>query len=234
MTDLTRISVDDVYSAHPFAREILLRLADAGFDAVLIGGVVRDGLQAQLQRQVDFPPCDVDIATAALPEEIRRLFPDRPILGVGEEFGVLVIVAPDGKRYEVASFRVESEYDGRWPAKVDLVRDLATDVQRRDLTINGLAASAEGEIIDLVGGVQDLVAKRIATIGEPSVRFGEDHLRMMRVVALPAVLAERLTQRQPKPFAVMPSRSGISHRRELATNCYVSLRQAELLRGYSC
>jgi tRNA nucleotidyltransferase/poly(A) polymerase len=129
-----------------------------------------------------FPPKDIDIATSALPQEIRREFHDRPIVAVGEEFGVLLIVAPDGRAYEVASFRVESEYDGRWPGKVELVRDLETDVRRRDLTINGLAATADGEVIDLVGGTKDLVAARVATIGDPSVRFGEDYLRMMRVV----------------------------------------------------
>jgi len=182
MTELKRISTDVVYEAHPFVREILARLHDAGFEAVLIGGVVRDGLQSRLQRDVIFPPKDVDIATAALPQEIRSTFHDRTIIGVGEEFGVLLIVAPDGKTYEVASFRVETEYDGRWPGKVDLVRDLESDVRRRDLTINGLAATVDGEIIDLVGGTKDLVARRVATIGDPVVRFGEDYLRMMRVV----------------------------------------------------
>jgi len=182
MTELKRISTKVVYDAHPFAREILARLQDAGFEAVLIGGVVRDGLQAQMQRDVLFPPKDVDIATAALPEEIRGTFDDRTIIGVGEEFGVLVIVAPDGRTYEVASFRVESEYDGRWPGKVDLVRDLESDVRRRDLTVNGLAATVDGEVIDLVGGTKDLVARRVATIGDPVVRFSEDYLRMMRVV----------------------------------------------------
>ncbi len=182
MTQLTRISTDVVYEAHPFAREILSRLQNAGFEAVLIGGVVRDGLQAQLERRVVFPPDDIDIATSALPEEIRRTFHDQTIIGVGEEFGVLLIVAPNGQTYEVASFRVESEYDGRWPGKVDLVRDLETDVRRRDLTINGLASTVDGHVIDLVGGTKDLVARRVATIGDPAVRFREDHLRMMRVV----------------------------------------------------
>ena len=182
MTQLTRIATDVVYEAYPFAREILIRLQEAGFEAVLIGGVVRDGLQAQLQRDVLFPPKDIDIATSALPQEVRRVFHDQTIIGVGEEFGVLLIVAPDGRTYEVATFRVESEYDGRWPGKVDLVRDLESDVRRRDLTINGLAATVDGMVIDLVGGTEDLVARRVTTIGDPVVRFGEDYLRMMRIV----------------------------------------------------
>ncbi len=67
MTMLTRIPTDIVYEAHPFAREILQRLKNAEFEAVLIGGVVRDGLQAQLERDVVFPSSDIDIATSALP-----------------------------------------------------------------------------------------------------------------------------------------------------------------------
>jgi len=182
MNPLTKIPIQNVFDAHPLAHEIILRLTNEGFETVLIGGVVRDGLQAQMGRNVTFPPADVDIATAALPEDVCRLFPDRPIRRVGEEFGVLLVVAANGHPYEVATFRVESEYDGRWPGNVELVRDLARDVQRRDLTINGLAATADGDVIDLVGGVEDLVARRIATIGDPAVRFREDYLRMLRVV----------------------------------------------------
>ena len=182
MVELDRIDVGAVVSAHPFVEVILKRLRSAGHEAVLIGGVVRDGLQHQMGRPVDFPPTDIDIATSALPDEIRRLFPDRQIVGLGEEFGVLLIVGPAGRSYEVATFRVEGEYDGRWPGKVELVRDLTGDVRRRDLTINGLAATADGEVIDLVGGVADLFASRIRAIGSPALRFAEDYLRMLRAI----------------------------------------------------
>lgn len=177
-----RIDIDAVLRAHPFVREILRRLSDAGHEAVLIGGVVRDGLAARMGRSVRFPPDDVDIATSAAPAHVRALFPGRRIIAVGEEFGVLVLVAPDGRGYEVATFRVETEYDGRWPGRVELVRDLAGDVERRDLTINGLAATADGRVIDLVGGIEDLEARRIRAIGEPILRFREDYLRMLRAV----------------------------------------------------
>ena len=182
MSGLRTIDVTSVFYDHPFAERILSRLEQAGHRAVLIGGVVRDGLQCALGRDVRFPPEDVDIATAALPGEVRALFSDAVIVGVGEEFGVLKIVSPDGRAYEVATFRTESEYDGRWPGRVDLVRDLEGDVKRRDLTINGLAATREGEVIDLVGGVADLEARRVRAIGDPVLRFGEDYLRMLRVV----------------------------------------------------
>jgi len=182
MTSIERIDVNAVFEAHPFARTILRRLREAGHEAVLIGGVVRDGLMHAWGREVGFPPEEVDIATSALPEEVRGLFPDRPIVRVGEEFGVVVVVSPDGRSYEVATFRVEGEYDGRWPGKVELVRDLAGDVKRRDLTVNGLAATEDGDVIDLVGGIADLRAGRIRAIGDPRVRFNEDYLRMLRAV----------------------------------------------------
>ncbi|MEA3239683.1 MAG: CCA tRNA nucleotidyltransferase [Candidatus Bipolaricaulota bacterium] len=177
-----RIDVDKIFEHHPYAREILGRLNAAGYKAVLIGGVVRDAMRSILDPSIPFSPHEVDIATSALPQEVRRLFRDRPIVGVGEEFGVLVIAAPDGQQYEVATFRTEGDYDGRWPGKVELVRDLAGDVNRRDLTINGLAATCDGTVIDLVGGIEDLKAGRIRAIGDPQVRFAEDYLRMLRTV----------------------------------------------------
>jgi len=182
MTGLDRIDVGAVISAHPFVEVILSRLRRAGHEAVLIGGVVRDALLHRMGRAVAFPPDDVDVATSAVPDEIRRLFADRQIVGLGEEFGVLLIVGPGGRAYEVATFRSEGEYDGRWPGKVELVRDLAGDVRRRDLTINGIAATADGRVIDLVDGVTDLVALRIRAIGDPSMRFEEDYLRMLRAI----------------------------------------------------
>ncbi len=177
-----RIDVGALFAVHPFAEKILRTLEAAGHRAVLIGGVVRDGLLAAWGGGAAYPPDDVDIATSALPSEIRELFRGHPILAVGEEFGVVVVVAPNGTPYEVATFRTEGEYDGRWPANVALVRDLETDVRRRDLTINGLAASADGRVTDLVGGVADLRERRVRAIGDAGARFAEDHLRLLRVV----------------------------------------------------
>lgn len=186
-----RIDVEAIFARHPFAREILQRLRAAGHDAVLIGGVVRDALLAQLDRR-GYHPKDVDIATSARPEEIKRIFPRWRAIEVGEAFGVLKLIAPDGQEYEVATFRTEGEYDGRWPARVELVRDLEQDVRRRDLTINGLAAREDGQVIDLVGGVADLKARLIRTIGEPEERFQEDYLRMLRAVRAACQIDGRL------------------------------------------
>jgi len=182
MTVDYRIDIDALFSHHPFVKEILDRLTEAGHEAVLIGGVVRDGLLAGFGSRVTYPPEEVDIATSALPDEVHELFPNHRIVGVGEDFGVLIIVAPDGAEVEVATFRVEGEYDGRWPGTVELVRDLKGDVTRRDLTINGLAAANDGTVIDLVGGIEDLKSGLIRAIGDPRVRFAEDYLRMLRAV----------------------------------------------------
>ncbi len=178
-----RISLEPVFTHHPLAREILHRLGEAGYEAVVVGGVVRDVVLAQRAgRPVVIQ--DVDIATAAPPEAIHRLFRNHKVLTVGESFGVVVVVAPDGRQYEVATFRTEGEYaDGRRPAQVRW-GTLEEDLQRRDFTVNGLAARPDGEVVDLVGGLADLEAGWIRAIGDPATRFAEDHLRMLRAVRL--------------------------------------------------
>jgi len=176
-----RIDMEKLYAAHPFAREILNRLKGAGHRAVIVGGAVRDALLTSRSGK-RYAPEDVDIATSAPPEEVRRLFPDRKVLTVGESFGVVVVVAPDGRGYEVATFRTEEGYaDGRRPDRVRWGA-LEEDVRRRDFTVNGLAATPEGEVIDLVGGLSDLADRIIRTIGDPERRFSEDYLRMLRAV----------------------------------------------------
>ncbi|HED03246.1 MAG TPA: CCA tRNA nucleotidyltransferase [Candidatus Fraserbacteria bacterium] len=177
-----RIDVEAIFASHPFARTILSRLEAAGHEAVLIGGIVRDALRAQFDADYEFEPLEVDIATSASPQEVRALSGDSLIIEVGAAFGVLVLVGPEGHAYEVATFRTEGEYDGRRPGAVKLVRSLADDVHRRDLTINGLAARSDGWVIDLVGGVSDLKRKLIRAIGDPAERFGEDYLRILRAI----------------------------------------------------
>lgn len=166
---------------HPFVGEILERLWTAGHEAVVVGGAVRDAILS-VQTGGAYAPEDVDIATSAPPEEVRKLFPDCKVLTVGEAFGVVVLVAPDGQEYEVATFRTEEGYaDGRRPDRVHFA-SLPADLRRRDFTVNGLAATADGEVIDLVGGLPDLGAGLIRTIGDPCARFSEDYLRMLRAV----------------------------------------------------
>jgi tRNA nucleotidyltransferase/poly(A) polymerase len=185
---MEKINAEEIFARHPFARTILERFAQAGYEAVMVGGVVRDALRAQLDPTYEFVPEEVDIATAAHPHEIKQLFADYKIFEVGEAFGVVLVVAPDGRPYEVATFRTEGEYDGRWPATVKLVRTLEDDLRRRDLTVNGLAATRDGSVIDLVGGIADLRAKVVRTIGDPDRRFSEDFLRILRAIRLACAL----------------------------------------------
>jgi tRNA nucleotidyltransferase/poly(A) polymerase len=187
-----RIDTGKIFARHPFAGEILQKLTDAGHEAVLIGGTVRDAVRARLEDHPDFEPEEIDIATSAVPREIKRILTGYRILEVGAVFGVLTVMSPMGEAYEIATFRTEGEYDGRWPRQIQLIRDLQHDVQRRDFTINGLAARADGEVIDLVGGVRDLQRKIIQTIGDPQERFREDYLRLLRAIRFACSLDAQL------------------------------------------
>ena len=161
------------------AAAIVARLRDAGFESYLAGGCVRDRLLGR-------PAADYDIATAARPEEIARLFPRT--VDVGAAFGVMRVLTDDGD-YEVATFRTEGPYlDGRHPSSVRYA-DPREDARRRDFTINGLFYDpAADTVLDFVGGRADLDARVVRAIGDPAVRFEEDRLRMLRAVRLAADL----------------------------------------------
>ncbi len=157
------------------------RLERAGYATVLVGGVVRDGVRAVWEGS-RWTTQDLDIATAAPPDVVQEILSRFKVLVVGRAYGVLVVVGPDGRHYELATFRTESTYaDGRHP---DEVRwgTMEEDVRRRDFTVNGLVATRDGQVIDLVGGMSDLRAGVIRTIGPPEKRFAEDRLRLLRAV----------------------------------------------------
>ena len=153
------------------ALEIVKTLQEHGYKAFFAGGCVRDMIMGKESE-------DYDIATSALPEDIMKLF-ERTI-PVGVQFGV-VIVVKDGHNFEVATFRTEGSYsDGRHPDYVAFSTPEA-DVKRRDFTINGLLYDPlKNEILDYVGGQEDISKCIIRTIGNPIERFTEDKLRMIR------------------------------------------------------
>ena len=161
------------------AAGIVVRLRDAGFETYLAGGCVRDRLLGRAA-------ADYDIATAARPEQVARLFPRT--VEIGAAFGVVRVVADDGE-YEVATFRTEGPYlDGRRPSSVDYAGP-REDALRRDFTINGLFFDpATGTVLDFVGGRADLDARVVRAIGDAAMRFEEDRLRMLRAVRLAAEL----------------------------------------------
>lgn len=161
------------------ALRVIEKIEKAGFEAVIVGGAVRDYL---LERNIH----DVDVATSALPEEIKNIFSHT--VDVGIEHGT-VVVLDEGKPIEVTTYRTEGTYkDFRRPDEVIFVRDLAKDLERRDFTINAMAFTKDGEIVDLFGGKEDLKNGMIRAVGDANSRFREDALRMLRAVRFAAQL----------------------------------------------
>ncbi len=168
------------------ASRIARALREHGHSAYLVGGCVRDLL---LGRE----PADFDVTTSATPQQVMQLFPQT--YAVGAQFGVVLVPIrrdTDGDRdnyvIEVATFRSDGAYsDGRHPDEVQFSKDARLDVQRRDFTINGLLLDPEtAEVLDYVGGREDLQRGVIRSIGYPYQRFLEDKLRMLRAVRFAA------------------------------------------------
>jgi poly(A) polymerase len=161
-----------------FALEVVKTLRRAGHQALFAGGCVRDEL-------LGLPPKDYDVATSALPDEVRALFPRT--IAVGAAFGVIEVLGRNRLNIQVATFRKDDEYlDGRRPRKVTFC-DAEEDARRRDFTINGMFLDPlEERLIDHVGGQVDLQARVLRAIGNPTARFTEDRLRILRGVRLAA------------------------------------------------
>jgi len=130
-------------------------------------------------------PKDLDVATDATPPEVLRLFPQAQ--PVGAHFGV-ILVPGNGAKVEVATFRSDHAYqDGRHPGRIEFETDPKRDVLRRDFTINAMLMDPDTkEVLDFVGGRQDLESGIIRAIGDPEQRFREDHLRMLRAIRFSA------------------------------------------------
>ncbi|MGF1579425.1 MAG: CCA tRNA nucleotidyltransferase [Gemmataceae bacterium] len=159
-----------------FALQVVQRLQEAGYQTLWAGGCVRDEL-------LGIQPKDYDVATAARPEEVRGLF--RRTIAVGMSFGVVEVLGPrldgDFLKIQVATFRADGEYsDGRHPDKVTFC-SAREDALRRDFTVNGMFKDPiKDELLDYVGGQEDLKAGVLRAIGDPFARFEEDKLRMVR------------------------------------------------------
>lgn len=159
------------------ALAVLRRLRDHGHVAYFAGGCVRDML-------LGLEPADWDVATDAVPQRVRALFPRSQ--AVGAAFGV-VLVREDLSVIEVATFRADDRYsDGRRPDSVRFTT-AEEDARRRDFTINGLLYDpVENRVIDFVGGQEDLQRRVLRAIGDPADRFDEDYLRLLRAVRFTA------------------------------------------------
>lgn len=161
------------------ARKIIDRLNEHGYEVYVVGGCVRDMI---LKRE----PGDWDITTSARPEQVKALF--TRTLDTGIQHGtVTIMVGKEG--YEVTTFRVDGDYtDGRHPDTVTFTPSLEEDLKRRDFTINAMAYNHNTGLVDIFGGREDIDRKVIRCVGNPTERFTEDALRILRAIRFSAQL----------------------------------------------
>jgi tRNA nucleotidyltransferase (CCA-adding enzyme) len=168
-------------SVNPLALQICQVLQQAGFQAFIVGGCVRDLI-------LGVSPKDWDITTDASPQQVIDLFPKT--IPTGLQHGTVTVVLGEGlqNHFEITTFRVEGEYkDGRRPEEVFFVKDIEQDLARRDLTINAIAFDPINEkLVDPFGGRSDLENHIIKAVGSPIERFTEDGLRIMRAARFAA------------------------------------------------
>ncbi|MGL5012041.1 MAG: CCA tRNA nucleotidyltransferase [Paracoccaceae bacterium] len=166
-----RIDGDWLHAAGP---QMLLRLlTEAGHQALFVGGCVRNAL---LARAV----ADIDVATDALPTQVTEIAEGAGfrVIPTGIEHGTVTVVAK-GVTVEVTTFRRDVATDGR-RAVVAFATDIAHDAARRDFTMNALYAQADGTVVDPLGGLPDLLARRVRFVGDAEARIAEDYLRILR------------------------------------------------------
>ena len=158
-------------------KEILTLLQDACYEAYLVGGCVRDFI---LHRPIH----DYDITTSALPNEMMELFTSHgyKVIPTGLKHGTITVKLPDHD-IEITTFRIEQEYiDHRHPSNVQFTRNIIEDLKRRDFTMNAIAYHLEKGFYDPFHGKQDIIDHKIRCVGDASLRFQEDALRILRAI----------------------------------------------------
>ncbi len=159
----------------------LQQLNNAGYEAYLVGGGVRDALMG-------IAPKDFDITTSALPEQTERIFAQHRLIEAGLKHGTVTVLI-DGMPLEITTFRIDGSYsDFRHPDKVSFTVSLEEDLSRRDFTVNALAYHPLSGITDLFGGQADIDRQIIRCVGTPAERFHEDALRILRALRFSSVL----------------------------------------------
>lgn len=185
-----------------------------GFEAYLVGGSVRDYLMGM-------PLGDKDITTNATPEEVRGVFGGFRVIDTGFRHGTVTVLT-DGEPLEITTYRTESKYsDCRRPDSVAFSKSFSDDVLRRDFTINGIGISADGKLRDEVGGQKDIENKIIRAIGNPTDRFSEDALRILRAVRFASVLGFEIEKNTEK---------ALFNKRNLLKNISAERKREELLK----
>ena len=165
---------------HHGTQALCAALGVSGYQALFVGGCVRNAL-------LGAPVRDIDIATDARPETVTIIAEQAgfKVIPTGIDHGTVTVIA-GGLHHEVTTFRRDTETDGRH-ATVAFSDDIATDAARRDFTMNALYAEPSGLVIDPIGGMADLRARRVRFVGDPSQRIREDYLRILRFFRFHAV-----------------------------------------------
>ena len=217
------------FEAPSGTKHILYTLTDAGYEAYLVGGCVRDLLRG-------VAPHDWDICTSARPKETEACFAGQQIIESGLKHGT-VTVLEEGKPYEITTYRTEGPYsDSRRPDYVEFVSSLEADLARRDFTMNAIAMGLGGSLRDPFGGADDIKAGMIRCVGEPEQRFREDGLRVMRALRFGAVLGYQIEEKTAQ--AIHNNRTVLKHVAAERINVelcklLVGGKAGEILRQYS-
>ncbi|MBQ8826497.1 MAG: HD domain-containing protein [Oscillospiraceae bacterium] len=161
--------------------KLIEKLEDAGYEAFIVGGCVRDSILGK-------EPDDYDVTTSATPDEVKECLSEYHIIDTGIKHGTVTVIADDDY-VEVTTFRVDGEYkDHRRPENVTFSGSLLDDLSRRDFTINAMAYNPKSGLIDEYDGQKDLFRRRIRCVGDPNKRFEEDALRIMRALRFSSCL----------------------------------------------
>lgn len=164
-----------------YALCVMERLVEAGEEVYLVGGSLRDTL-------IGLEPHDYDMASSATPERVSAILSDFRVIETGLSHGTVTVIS-DSNPIEITTFRVDGEYlDSRHPEKVSFTRSIEEDLSRRDFTVNAMACSKDGDLVDLFGGREDIKNRKIRAVGEAQRRFEEDALRIMRAFRFSAQL----------------------------------------------
>lgn len=184
------------------AKYIIKTITEAGFEAYVVGGCVRDSI---LGRE----PGDWDITTSAKPEQVKALF--RRTVDTGIAHGTVTVML-DKEGFEVTTYRIDGKYeDSRHPKEVTFTPSLTEDLKRRDFTINAMAYNEESGLVDIFGGMADIEHKTIRCVGEAKERFREDALRIMRAIRFSAQLGYTIEEQTKEAIkALAPTLEKIS------------------------
>ncbi len=163
----------------PAAARALKLLETAGYEAWCVGGCVRDALRG-------CEPHDWDVCTSAMPDEMMKVFANFKTIPTGIKHGTLTVIIM-GEMIEMTTYRCDGDYaDHRRPDSVTFVRDIKSDLERRDFTMNAICVDLRGELYDPFDGQGDIERGIIRCVGDPEKRFDEDALRILRAVRFAA------------------------------------------------